>query len=62
MRKKYIDREIFESQFVKCPKCGYRNKKGYALFYGTCNCCGFVLDKKIVFKNEMKKRRIGEWD
>ena len=41
---------------VICKKCGYQNKKHYAKFFGTCLCCGNIIDDKAKFKYEMNKR------
>lgn len=41
---------------VVCKECGYNNKKHYAKFFGTCLCCGNIIDDKAKFKYEMNKR------
>lgn len=67
MKSKKLTREEFEAKFVKCPKCGYRNKKVFVENYGTCNCCDKVLDGKARLRYELKvrnnhyKRRKERW-
>lgn len=39
-----------------CPKCGYCNQKFNVENFGTCTGCGNVLDAKIKFFYEMKKK------
>ena len=56
MEYKRISKEEFEMKFVKCPECGYRNKKVYIENYGTCNCCDKVLDGKAKLRYELKVR------
>ena len=42
--------------WIKCPNCGYQNKKIFIDVYGTCRLCNKVLDEKAKFKYEMFKR------
>ena len=41
---------------IKCPYCGYENKKHNVKIYGTCTGCRNTLDEKAKFKYEMSKR------
>ncbi len=45
---------------VICKKCGYQNKKHYALYFGTCLCCGNIIDDKSKFIYELKGK-LGLW-
>ena len=62
-----LSKDEFEKKFIKCPKCGYRNKRVYVDNYGTCNCCDEVLDGKARLRYELKvrnkhyKRRKERW-
>ena len=44
-----------KDNFLICG-CGYHNKKEWTSYFGTCNRCRKVLDKKAYFKYEMNKR------
>ena len=54
-RKKRIKNydEFMNVNFIKCPHCGYNNKKDYFVNYGTCLNCLEILDEKIYFKNTL---------
>lgn len=41
---------------VKCPECGYNNKKYNVENYGTCTNCRKVLNEKAKFKYDMNKK------
>ena len=43
-------------ELIKCPYCGYNNKKYNVKHWGTCTKCRKVLDKKEKFKMEMYKK------
>ena len=59
MKKKYIDREtFFNKNFVKCPKCGYLNRKEAVAKWGTCLSCKNVLDKRAKFRYDLITRKI----
>lgn len=62
MKKKYIDRETFFSKnFIKCPKCGYLNRKEAIAKWGTCLSCKTVLDNKAKLKFELRERKVLKW-
>ena len=62
MKKKYIDRnEFFEKNFIKCPICGYLNRKEAISKWGTCLSCKTVLDKKAKLKFELRERKVLKW-
>lgn len=48
--------EFMKKNFVLCPFCGYNNKKFFLYQYGTCLNCKKILDQKIYFMIEMKKK------
>lgn len=55
--KKYETREEFlKATFTTCKKCGYNNERGRLHQYGTCLNCGTILDDKIYFMIEMRKK------
>lgn len=56
-KEKKIDREKFLTQFVQCPKCGYRNKKVFLERIGACKCCGKILDPKAHMKYVINKKK-----
>ena len=47
------DKEKGKDLWIKCPICGYQNKKIFIDVYGTCRLCNKVLDEKAKFKHEM---------
>lgn len=47
-------KEFIEEMFITCDKCGYNNKKGRLSIYGTCLCCGKILDKKAYLRYRIK--------
>lgn len=54
MKKIYIDRnEFFEKNFIKCPNCGYLNRKEAIAKWGTC------LKAKLKF--ELRERKVLKW-
>lgn len=55
-KSKYTSREEFESNFVKCPLCGYMNKKIYFKRTGTCKGCSKILDVKMRMSYEIYTR------
>lgn len=62
MKKIYIDRnEFFEKNFIKCPNCGYLNRKEAVDKWGTCLSCKTVLDKKAKLKFELRERKVLKW-
>lgn len=62
MKKIYIDRnEFFEKNFIKCPSCGYLNRKEAIAKWGTCLSCKTVLDKKAKLKFELRERKVLKW-
>lgn len=63
--KKIVDKEK-SLNLVRCPKCGYYNKKKFIDSYGKCNGCKNVLNEQAAFKYNMikkmnlfKKKQIG---
>lgn len=58
MAKKKTDnyKEFMRKNYVACPKCQYNNERTRLKKYGTCLNCGAVLDNKMHFMIEMKKR------
>lgn len=53
--KKEKKEEFMKKNFVTC-ECGYNNEKSRFYGYGLCLKCGKILDTKIYFKAEMRKR------
>ena len=47
---------FIKDNFVVCDKCGYNNRKGRFDNFGCCLRCGAILDKKIYFKRQMRKK------
>ena len=43
-------------EMIKCPHCGYNNKKYNAYKYGTCTGCKKPLDNRVRFHYEMYKK------
>lgn len=39
--------------FIKCPYCGYNNKKENVNKYGTCTGCKKTIDGRAKYKYEM---------
>ena len=52
----YKKKKFIENLFIVCDNCGYNNFKNRFQEYGTCLRCGKVLDKKVYFKAQMKKK------
>lgn len=51
-----IDKEKIMSKYVVCDECGYNNEKKRFNAFGTCLCCGKILDDRIYFRAQMVKR------
>ena len=41
---------------IMCDNCGYCNQPFNVKKYGTCTCCDKVLNPKVKFFYEMKKK------
>ena len=50
-KKKFI-----EDLFITCDKCGRNNERRRFELFGTCLYCGKVLDEKIYFKAQLRKK------
>lgn len=44
-----------KEEFVVC-ECGYNNKLKNINFYGTCTCCGKILNEQAKFRYDMYKK------
>ena len=51
-----VKRKKVWEESIKCPYCGYNNKKYNIELYGTCTGCKKTIDKKAKYKYEMNKR------
>ena len=40
---------------VICKQCGYQNNKYFAEKYGTCHCCGNIINS-IYLKNKLIRK------
>lgn len=49
-------KEFMEKNFVVCPYCHYNNEKNRFYQFGTCLKCSKIIDEKVYFTIEMRKR------
>ena len=53
--KKYEDTrdEFIKERYITCQNCGYNNNKQRLEIYGTCLCCGKIIDERTYFKKKL---------
>jgi len=48
--------DFIKQNYFTCPHCQYNNERMRLNKYGVCLNCGKILDEKIYFLIQMKKR------
>jgi ribosomal protein L37AE/L43A len=47
--------EFIKNNYITCKYCGYNNKRNRFDNFGTCLCCGKILDKRTYFIARLMK-------